>query len=302
VSERTLKQLVGAVVVVAVLWMITALLSGRGGAPGATAALSRFFEGADEASLTAFRVVGPTDSVEIRREGDRWTVNGHTPDSAQVARLWTELEGARVEGLVAANPANHARMGMTADSAHRVELVIGADTRTLLMGNAGSGYATAYVRLPDADEVYLLDGNLRPHVVRSLDDWRDKRIVAVDTSAVHTLAVRRDDDRYTLSRGDSAWTFADGGAPDAGGVDELLMELRDMRATGFLEPTDSLAGLDEGASVIALGADGDTLVAVTMSVGTGDRWARAAGNPVLYRIASFRADRAAPTRERMSGS
>ena len=301
-SERALKQLVGALVVVGVLWLITALLTGRGGAPGASSEVGSFFEGASEASLTAVRMVHGGDSVELRRSGERWTVNGYVPDSASVARFWEDLEAAEVESLVAGNPANHARMGVASDSAARVQLVTGGDTRTLLVGHQGSRYATAYVRLPDADDVYLLGGNLRPHVVRTLADWRDKRIVAVDTAAVRRLEVRRDQDRYTLVRGDSAWTFQDGGEVSGGGARDILLELRDMRASGFLEPSDSIAQRAEGATVVAIGMEGDTLASLSIGSGTGDRWARAAGDSILYRITSFRADRIAPTRERIGGS
>lgn len=75
-----------------------------------------------------------------------------------------------------------------------------------------------------------------------------------------------------------------------------------MRASGFLEPTDSIAERAEGAVVIALGAEGDTLAEVSIGSGSGDRWVRTPGDSVIYRVTSFRADRAAPTRERMGGS
>lgn len=301
-SERTLKRLVGALVVLIVVWGIATLLSGRGGAPGASAELASFFDGVSEESLTAVRMGTPDEAIELRREGDGWTVNGHATDSGSVARFWNDLAAAEIGGLVASNPANHARMGVSADSAARFELDLGDDTRVLFVGDQGSRYGTSYVRLPEADDVYVLDSNLRPHVVRSLANWRNKRMAAIDTSAVHRLEVRRDEDRYALVRGDTAWTFEDGGATSGGGVRNILMELRDVRAAGFLEEADSLAMLEEGASVVALGAEGDTLVSVTLGVGEGDRWARVEGNPVLYSVSSFRADRMAPTQERVTGS
>jgi hypothetical protein len=41
---------------------------------------------------------------------------------------------------------------------------------------------------------------------------------------------------------------------------------------------------------------------VTIGSGTSERWVKASGDDVIYRLASFRIDRITPTRERMEPS
>ena len=119
------------------------------------------------------------------------------------------------------------------------------------VGKTGPRFGTAYGRLPDEDEVYLIEGDLRVHVARRLDDWRNKEVVAIDTSRAVRLEVERDGEEYALVRGDSVWTFEDGGEADALQVRNILSEFSSMIASGFVPETDSLYALPQGGVIAA---------------------------------------------------
>jgi hypothetical protein len=148
----------------------------------------------DPEVITAVRMEGPEagEVVELTPDGPAWTVNGFRADSAGVARFWEAVGGTSVEDLVGTNPDNHLRLGVNADSAWSLDLVLPNERRTLLVGKSGTRYGTAYVRLPDHDEVYLMEGGLRPTMTRSLDDWRSKRVARVDTAAVQRIELDRE--------------------------------------------------------------------------------------------------------------
>jgi hypothetical protein len=302
-SERTLKALVIVLAAVAATWATVALLMGRPDqGPDVPPALAEFFEGVGPESGAAVRFEGTADPVTLRREGDVWMVNGYAADSAAVATFWKAVGEAEVRELVANNPANHARMGVTADSASRLVVDADGEARTLLVGKVGPRFATVYVRLPDEDAVHLLEGDLRTPLTRSFDDWRNKRILAADTAAVARVAVERDGRRYEITRADSTWTLSSGEMVDPGRVTTILMELATLRATGFLEEGDSLAATPLAVAVAALDASGDSLAVLEIG-GTGsEHWARARGNPVLYRLPSWTLDRVAPPREELMGA
>jgi hypothetical protein len=298
VSEKTLKILVGALLVAVILWGGVTLVSRwTGGGPTAAPALANIFQGARADSVTAVRITGPKDSVNLERKGTRWTVNDFATDSGMVSDFFTTLRNTKVGDLVSTNPANQAAMGISKDSAWTLTFDLGGKARTLLVGKTGPRYATAYVRLPGQDRVYLADGNLRSEVTRPVDDWRNKRIVAVDTAAVHRLEVERDGESYTLVRSDSTWTLAGGEAVDKTAVHDILDELSGLQAAGYFEKGDTLANSPEGARVLALSASGDTLGQVTLGSGKADRWARTPGDSVTYRLAGWRVDRLVPERK-----
>jgi hypothetical protein len=226
-------------------------------------------------------------------------VNGLAANAGAIGRLFADLATTEVGDLAATNPANHARMGVSADSASVFEIGVGADTRSILVGKQGPRIGTAYGRLPDRDEVYLIEGDLRAHVRRTRDDWRKTEILAIDSSRVARIEVERDGEAYTVVRGDSLWTF-EGGAPvDALQMRNVLIELASMIASGFVAEDDSLFALPQGGANTAYASDGTVLAEVTIGSGEGERWARTAGDNVVYRLSSFRVGRIAPPRATM---
>lgn len=302
-SESTLKKLVGALALVAVVWVVVTLMSRGGGSIDAPNDLGAVFDGVTDSTVTAVRFVGPDETIELRKGDGGWQVNGFRADSGVVARFFQSVSETSVGDLVATNPANHERMGVAGDSVHTLEIEVGGGTRELLVGNEGPRFSTAYVRLPDEDPVYLLEGNIRPSLVRHLDDWRNRKMVSIDTSQVARISVQRDGDDFTLVRGDSAWTFENGDSTVSRQVQNLLEELGgSMVASGFVPAGDSIAALPQGGSTAAYSSSGDVLARVTIGTGTGDRWAMVEGDSIRYKVASFRADLIAPTRESMTPS
>ena len=115
-SARTFKQLVTALLVVAISWGLASLFSrGGGDSIAATGEIATFFDGVNESSISAVRMAGGAGEIELLPSGDSWTVNGWAIDSGSVTRFFDTLEEAQVGDLVAANPANHRRMGIATE-------------------------------------------------------------------------------------------------------------------------------------------------------------------------------------------
>lgn len=294
-SDVTLKRLVGALAIAIAVWAVAALLSRGGGSIGASGGIAEVFADLDRESITRVHVTTPDGTMELRRDDETWHANGFEADTSTIGRLLAAIATTEVGDLAAANPSNHARMGVSADSAVTLELEVDGVTRTVLIGDQGSRFETAYARLPNEDEVYVLEGDLRVQLRRPLDDWRNKNIAVVDTSVVARIEIARDGDAYALVRGDSVWTLDGGGEADATQVRNVLTELSTVLAAGFLEEGDSLASLPEGGSNVAYSAEGDVLSDITFGSGEGERWARAEGDSVVYRLSTFRVGRLAPT-------
>lgn len=301
-SEKGLKALAVTIGVLVVIWVAVNLFPSGGGGGGAPPeALAGFFRGVTPESVSAVRFEGPGDgdAVELKRSGGSWTVNGYRADSTAVARFWEAVDAVEVGSLVGSNPANHPRLGVAADSAWTLDLETPDGARSLLVGKSGTRYGTTYVRLPDAEEVYLLEGGLRPMITRSLDDWRNKQVARVDTSAVQTVEVAREGTVWTIQRADSSWVMADGSEADGATVRSLLGELARMDASGFYGAQDSLPPL--GGSVRAMDPAGDTLVRLDLGSGEGDRWVRVEGDSIVYRIPSWRVSRVLPELSTLRG-
>ncbi len=296
-SDQTLKRLLGALGAVAAIWLVVFFVS-RGNedeAPEITGPVATFFEGVDSSNMDAARFIRAQDTVELRNVGGAWLVDGFKSDSGSVSRFFSTLRDTEVEGLAATNPSNHARMGLDADTAASMEIEQAGETRRILVGLDGPRTGTFYVRMPDEDAVYLVDSGLRSYVFRQLDDWRNRRLLAIDTAAVRRITVERDGESATVVRTDSTWTFANGDPANARTVQNILTELGGgLVASRFVAATDSIGRLPPGGSTTAYSESGDQLAEVTVGSGSGDRWGTAEGDSVRYRLPPFRVDLIVP--------
>ncbi|HKJ03887.1 MAG TPA: DUF4340 domain-containing protein, partial [Longimicrobiales bacterium] len=251
-SQKTLRMLVGALVVLVVLWGGTVLLAHPDAAPAVPPQLAAFLDGVGSRdSLRALRVEGPDGvSLELAPADGGWTVDGLPADSGNVARFLDVLSEAHVAELAARSTSNHARMGVADGDTYTLAVEAGAYSGSILVGDQGTRYGTTYVRAPGHAEVYLVDGDLRTPARRDLDAWRSKRVLGLDTARVARIDVTRNGEQYAVVRGDSTWTFADGSATDPDEIRSLLGEYRNLQATGFVGATDSLATLPPGGSVV----------------------------------------------------
>lgn len=299
-SEKTLRVIVIAVVVVVAAWAAVSLLGGRGGrGPGASSVLQKTLAGVHEPDVAAVRVVNGKDTVELTRSAGHWMVDGWPTDSDAVSGFWTAVDSARVTELASRNPAHQEDLGVKGAGAIEVTFRKKAgDSARVLLGRAGPYYPSAYARVPDRDDVWILSGDLRRQASRPVEEWRDRTVVRVDTGAVRTIRVARGDTTVTLARADSTWT-ANGRPATPKTVQSLLAGLADLQAAGFAP--DSVRPGTAARSVVALGAGGDTLVALRFQARKPSGfWTEVRGDSVVYQLPDYRVDAVTPTRERLA--
>ncbi len=295
-SEKTLRACLYFLGAVTALYVVATLVGGGSGSSADDSALATAFAGMDGETLTRADLAGPRDTIRLERTGDDWTVNGFRADSGAVARFLRALDEIEVGAVAAANPANHARLGVTTDSAWAVTTDGGT---TVLVGKAGNRFRTAYARLPDSDRVSLIEGDLRGAAARPLFDWRDKMILRADTAAISSIRVTRDGETVTYERQDSSWTMGGGDAgaddaeADATTVRNMLQELAGLRASGFA-PQDAEMPEESDRTVLALDGDGNEVAFLSLAEQEGNFQVSSSGSPYVFEVPTFRADRIAP--------
>jgi Domain of unknown function (DUF4340) len=295
-NEKTLKSIVTTFLVLLVLWGASyGLGSMRKGGPALGAGVSDVLQDLGPATVTGITIQGPTgETTLMASDGDAWTVNGYPADGEALSRVWGALSEVEVGSIVATNPANHARMGVSSDSAWTVAFTTATGAHTILIGKSGSVFSTAYLRLPDQDEVVLITGDLRESLARPPGDWRDKTILTVDTTRIARIVVDRDGgDRTMLLRGDSTWTVA--GAPvRQRTITDFMSEVAKITASGFLdEGTDVFTGNDRVLRVED--PEGATLAQIRF-VGNGTtQHALLPEGDVIFEIPNWRVERLTPT-------
>ncbi|MCK5488734.1 MAG: DUF4340 domain-containing protein, partial [Gemmatimonadetes bacterium] len=251
-KSRQLKVVFVALAVLVLAYVAVQLLSGNGRGSGGDRIAASVRDG-----FSVVRVLTPNAADSVRLEGAEgyWTVNGYPADSALVRELAEGLDTARVGRLVARSASNHARLGVSEDSARRIEIgPVGDPEAMFLLGRGGND--GRFIRFPPSDDVFTVQAASVRLLGKSAEDWRDRVVAAVDTSTVSRIVVRRNDEPAPtlLERiaGDAAASWSlDGEAADSAAVDALLQESAQLTAIGF--PSDSVVfSVDFGSPVAVL--------------------------------------------------
>ena len=112
--------------------------------------------------------------------------------------------------------------------------------------------------------------------------------------SIAIIEVERDGEVIIVERGDAGWTVAESGSvPDSASVANMLDEVDELRAIGFVEDGSEFP-TEDVRRFVARNESGDTVLALEMVQVDAEYWVRAAGNDTLYRLAAFRATRIVP--------
>ncbi len=291
-SDRFLKILVGVLAVLAVAWAAARFTSGgSGGAEGAAFALAL----PDDAEIDSAVITTPDETVRLVA-GDGWTVNGYEAVSDAGESLKRALEEAQVGQLVSRNPENHGRLGVAEGEGRRLSVYSGGTAAlSIIIGDRARGYRQSYVRQPDDDEVYTIQGSLISLAGRSVSDWREKEILTFTRVDITGLEYAYGDTLLSLAR-DSAGTWhmgADGPVIEESAIGGVLSQLAGLRAIGFAD--DGVADTLEwepAARVRAVGPGGAVLGDLTLlqraeEVGY---YVRRGSSPVVYTLSKYTGD------------
>ena len=237
-------------------------------------------------------------TIRLVRSGAGWRVNGYPTAENSVKELLDALAdtGATTE-LVARNASSHAQLGV--DSVKGKRLVVKAGARELvryIVGNRGSDWESSYVRRPGSDDVYLLKSRLADLAGRGVDEWRDKRLAAVEPDSVAAVEVTRGRTGYRLERAGKLWTFKDGKETDSAAVARLLEQFKSLSAAGFATraQADSADFATPERRVTLSAPGGRPLLALAMDSAGSNYWVRKDADSTVYRLDSWTADQLAP--------
>lgn len=297
-SRTTLRWILAAVALLGAGYGAAVLAGGAEDSGPVGGPVAEAMRRAAGGPLDSIRIESGGDTVVLRRRRGGWRVGGHRADTAEVAALTGALgrSGGSLE-VASRNPENHRRMGV--DSAGAGRLVLApreGDPVELLLGDDGPFRSSMYVRAPGTSAVYLVRGELARQVRQDPGRWRDRTVVAVDTSRVRTIRVRRGGTTYRLRRSDAGWRL--GGAPaDSARVRRLLGDLAGLEAGEVAPDTAAVEPVDREVTVLGRSA-GDTLARIRMRragpESTPRYLVRARGREAVFELDAPRADRLAP--------
>jgi hypothetical protein len=261
----------------------------------------------DQAAITALEITRPeNESVVLSKVDGVWRVIepvDAAADQNNAEAALNRLADLRLTRIVATKPENYGRLQVDDTNAVQVIVKAGEDTLARLMvGKYGNGMTM--VRLDDHTEVFGASGSLRYAFDRELKAWRDRKVVAIEAAKVQTIRFESANGTFHFEREGEGWTALEGqealGDFDAKQVTGSLSTAARLTASDFApeETSEARAGLTEPQATVTM-----TLVngpnAVILELGTptdqaGEVYLRRKGEPTIYVISQYLADRLRP--------
>jgi hypothetical protein len=300
-NPKQLKLIVISLAVLLLLWGGSALLSR--GSDTITGSLA--VPALSEAGVDTIAIVKATGSIVLVKQTPPappgWTVNGHRAVLDQVRELLQALQDTVRPELVAQDSSSFARLGVDSTAGRWLSIRgSGKPLLRLIVGARGSEYSSTYVRRPGDTHVYLWRGRLAQLMDRGVDDWRDKRIAALQPDSVAGVDVERGKDRYALKRAGKSWTV-NGTPADSAAIARLLEKYHAITASGFATPqqVDSTKGRRPARRLTLRGGKGGVMLALAFdSTSTGFLVRHLAGmggeGATVYRMGTWDVDGLTP--------
>lgn len=294
-STKQLVRFATALAVLVIAWGVLALVRRPAEDRPGTLALAHV----DTAAVDSIVLVRGRETTAVRRTANKhWLAGGFAADSATIHSFLIGLvDTARSTELVAERRSSQARLGVDADSGERVTVFArGTPRLALVAGKRTPDYGGVYVRSAASDATYALHGALSDPLARPIDDWRDKRVVAVVPESVATVNVDRSGRAYALRRSGGKWEFTSGTPADSSAVSTLLGDFRDVRATGFATraQADSIDFSKPERRTRLLSKSSRVLADLVFDSTAAGTWVRADSGGAVFKLDSWLWGRLAP--------
>jgi hypothetical protein len=223
-----MKRSITLIVVLAVLLGIYWLVQSR--RPVVSGA--RPFVEYDSAAVNLMRMETATDTVELRKEGEQWslTVPLKFPAAqSTVQQAISRLREMEKLTLITSNTDRHSEFQLNDSLGVKVTIGQGNKLTTLYVGRTGPTGQTTYARLAGSGDVWEIGGNHASTFKRKAKDWRDKTITEFNLGDFRKITLRYPDQTLTLSLVDTAWKV-DAGREQFDAANDLVERLTNLLA------------------------------------------------------------------------
>jgi len=202
----------------------------------------------------------PGASVTLEKRGKQWEVVAPVAaasDQAAVDDLLASLAGVEASRFAAESAQDLSRYGLSIPRLVVEVLSAGGKQWRRLAVGAEAGEGEYYARNSVEPAIMVVPKSAFDGINKSAADLRSKQIAAIAVEQVRQVAIARGNQRFELRREDEKrWMLTSPRrmAADAQRLEELLWELSDMRAEGFIDRPRPLAayGLDPPQAAVTI--------------------------------------------------
>lgn len=187
------------------------------------------------------------DKIEIEQKGEKltlikgaieWKISEPIDYNAYqqfVNLMLSDLKNYKLSSIVSSNPDKKAKYGFIDTNGIKVSVYQGNELMgSFLVGNVSAGASQTYIKNVEGDEIYLADGILRNNFVKnSLDEWRDKLIIAIPKGTVKSVEFITNEDDFKVVKDSTGKYYIGQDSVNSGVFDGILNLLQNFNTQRF---------------------------------------------------------------------
>lgn len=208
-------------------------------------------------NINEIRLVFDDDKQIVVKESEgKWEVNDKLADSSRLNELFEAFKETEITSRVSTNSQNHSRFEVDEKG---VEFSLVADNEViqqLIVGKSAGGNS-AYIRMPEQDDVYVFNNFPKHLLVSDLSIWRDREISAAEPTEVRMVSYQSGRSTWQVNKTSEGWVIQlNSNLPilvDSAKVESWLTSVAGLQASGFPEEGQE-PGWEKGVVIIETGS------------------------------------------------
>ncbi len=222
----------------------------------------------DKEQVAKIEIIAPYGTTTLSKQNGEWAVasmDNYPADSEGIAQLLTKVGELKNTQRVSTNPEKQPEFEVDSTGVE-AKLMDASDKLLahLFVGKMTPGFLSSYVRVADANDVYVAQGSLQSVFNKGTRTWKDRTIFDFNKGITTQLNISSSEETIELHLDENGiWQMLKPVAATANTteVDNLLTTLSGLNTDDFAAANDDLAayGLDVPQSTIsAMLNDGTT--------------------------------------------
>jgi hypothetical protein len=211
----------------------------------------------DESSITKLEIKKPgTDPVVLAKsDSGAWQITEPKPlraDQANVSSALSSLSSLNSQRVIEDKASDLKQYGLAPPAAELDVTEKDNKSQKLLLGDDTPNGSTAYAMLAGDPRVYTISSYLRTSIAKSLNDFRDKRLLPVSADQVSRLEIVGKNQTLEFGRTQGGWQILQPKPMRADGnqVGDLVQKLTDARMDlNGSDPKESASAFAAGTPV-----------------------------------------------------
>ena len=216
-----------------------------------------------EKEVTRIELTTPEETIELEKQVGKWIIKpqGYPAADSKIEKMLDTIQDFKLTALVSESE-NFARYQLTDDEKITVKAwADGELARIFDIGKAAPSHRHTFVKLPDDPNVYHASSNFRSKFNQSLEDLRDKTVLALNGEDIQTIAIEQPEQQLNIARTQTepevtvspddaeaaaetpekqapekpVWQDSQGNALAESDVEKLLDTLADLKCQSFIE-------------------------------------------------------------------